>query len=240
VPGTDGGPEPRFDDDELAGLLTSVGGSHARRLSPVEVGALLRREKDRGVPVGRLTAELGLAPGSSVVGWFLRLPDLPEEIQTLVRFGRPAAGLSLTQAAEVARLAPDAEAMRRMALRAVEDGLTAAETRSAVQIAKRRGIGVPEAVSEVLAGRDVVVRRHVWIGTLTPSAAGRLPAGAAERTGELSRVVRAAGVEHVSAAAGPARFTVVLDNRQSDAAAAAGIDADALEKKVNAALEAQP
>ena len=231
---------PSFSREEFKGLLTSVGGSRVRRLSPVDVGRLLRRERNNGVSVARLTEELGLAPGASVVGWFMRLPDLPDDVQTLVVFGRSGAGLSLTQAAEIARLAPDDEAMRRLAIRAVEASLTGAETRSAVQIVARRGVLVDSAADEVLAGRDITERRHVWICELVPAAASSLPVDASERKARFAATVRAVGVQHLSASAGDHRFTVVLDDAQARAAAQAGLGAESVEKAVNAALTPDP
>lgn len=228
--------EPSFTDDELKGLLTSIGGSHARRLTPVQVGRLLRRERDRGVSAGKLTAELGLAQGSSVVSWFLRLPDLPDEVQNLVEFGRPRAGLSLTGAAEIARLAPDVSAMRSLATLAVERQLTAGEIRSSVQIANRRRVSVSDAVSEVLRGRDVVYRRHVWIGRFAPTAAAALPQDAAARSDLLGTMLTEDGLEYTSATAGDSTFTIVLEQAHAEAAAAAGITAETTERLLNQRL----
>jgi len=231
--------EPAFSQEELTGLLTSVGGSHSRRLSPVEVGQLLRREVERGVSSKRLAEELQMPAGTSVVTWFLRLPDLPEEVQGLVRFGRPPAGLSLTQAAEIARLHPDEQAMRDLATQTIENGFTGEETRSVIQLMKRRGISTEAAVAEVLQGRPTIERRHVLIGTLSDevrSRSTRLTNPEKERL--LTSALRAIGVRAQDAKLSVRRYTLVLDDDEASRLRDEGLDADTLEAKLNEALKA--
>lgn len=230
-------PEPHFDRDEIAGLLTSIGGSHARRLTPVDVGKLLRREIRRGVTSARLAQELHLPPGTSVITWFLRLPDLPEEVQGLVQFGRPPAGLSLTQAAEVARLHPDESAMRRLAAMTIEHRFSGTETRSVVQLVKRRPTTVDAAVAEVLRGRPTIDRRHVLIGTVTPEAWSVLvilDEGAKQEA--LLGALRVLGVMPQAAHLSRLRYTVVLSDDEAARVRREGLTPDSLEVKLNTLL----
>jgi hypothetical protein len=229
-------PTPQFTAEERAGLLTSVGGSHARRLSPVEVGTLLRREHDRGVPTRALAEALHLAPGTSVLTWFLRLPDLPAEVQSLVEFGRPKAGLNLTQAAEIARLSGDRSAMQRLAVLAVEEQLTGSETRSVVQIVQRRGVPVDDAVRETVGGRPQIERLHVILGQLSAVAVQNLPGSHEERARKLEAALHTAGVEATSIRASGERFTAVMSDAQVAQMRALNIDVDELERRLNNAL----
>lgn len=230
-------PEPHFSADELTGLLTSVGGSQARRLTPTAVGRLLRREAARGVSSKHLAEELQMPPGTSVITWFLRLPDLPEDVQDLVQFGRPAAGLSLTQAAEIARLHPNENAMRVLARVAIEHRLTGAEVRSAVQLIKRRGINVEAAVGEVLRGRPTVERRHVQIGTLSELVQNRISAlDGGQRKEALRAALTGVGVRALEANLSERRYTLVLDDAEAIRLQQDGVDPDALEAAINDAL----
>lgn len=230
-------PEPRFSADEITGLLTSVGGSQARRLTPTAVGQLLRREANRGVSSKRLAEELQMPPGTSVITWFLRLPDLPGDIQDLVQFGRPAAGLSLTQAAEIARLHPNENAMRVLAKAAIEHRLTGAEVRSAVQLIKRRQIDQETAVSEVLRGRPTVERRHVQIGTLSEAVQNVIaPLNSNQRKEALRSALTSLGVGTLEAILSDTRYTLVLDETQAARLNQEGLDPDSLEAAINAAL----
>lgn len=224
---------PAFSSDELKSLLMSIGGSKARPLTPVQVGELLRREHERGATRQQLAELLSLHESTSVLSWFLRLPDLPDEVRAVVQFGRPKAGLNLSQAAEIARLAPDNEATVELARLAIENSLTSAETRSVVQIIQRRQVDVATATAEVLRGRPSVERRHVHIGALTSKSVSLLAdADNEERTQRLVSALRSLGVNVLEARASGARYTVVLDEQQA-AALAKVMDADELERRIN-------
>lgn len=231
---------PSFSPEELKALLMSVGGSRSRPLTPVQVGELLRREHELGATRHQLAETLTLHESTSVLSWFLRLPDLPDEVRALVQFGRPKAGLSLSQAAEVARLSPDDDAMVALARLAIEHRLTSAETRSVVQIVLRRSVDVATAAAEVLQGRPTVERRHVHIGALSPETLASLQAATNDdKTERLSAALRALGVKVLDARAAGARYTLVLDEQQA-VELATKMDADELEHRINDQLGGQP
>lgn len=229
--------DPAFTPDEFAKLIMSVGRSHARRLSPVTVGRLLRREVDRGVTTERLAEELSLAPGTSVITWFLRLGDLPEEIQGLVQFGRQTSGLSLTQAAEIARLSPDAKAMRWLATQTIELRFTATETRSVIQIMKRRSIGVDTAVAEVLRGRPTVDRLHLLVGIVSPLISAALSdKDDAAKQELMQKVARTLGLSVENAYLAANLYSLILRDEEVRRLGRSGIGAEQLEERINAVL----
>lgn len=149
-------------------------------------------------------------------------------------------GLSLTQAAEIARLHPDEQAMRDLAARTIENRFTGSETRSVVQLMKRRGITGEAAVAEVLRGRPTVERRHVLIGTLSEAVRSSTgPLADTQKEKLLASALRTLGVRTQDARLSERRYTLVLDDQEASRLRDEGMDADKLEANLNEALKAQ-
>ena len=102
---------------ELGRLRMSVGyGTHkkGRPLSPIEVGLLLQRAHEKGVSLEDCARTIQL-DGTGHIGRFLRILDLPEDIQHLIDWGSGKNFVSFTSA--VSRRTGKAETRRRSACR---------------------------------------------------------------------------------------------------------------------------
>ena len=151
---------------ELGRLRMSVGyGTHkeGRPLSPVEVGKLIRRAKDSGISTEECAKEIGL--DKSGIGRFLRILDLPEDIQHLVSWGAKKGGIGFSAATQLARL-EDAEDRYVVVDSILTKGLNSKEIQQIVQLKTRSGREVNECLKEVLGMRPMIEKRHVFIGTI--------------------------------------------------------------------------
>lgn len=196
--------------EELARLKMSVGyGRHQtkRPFSPVECGRLYRRAEREGSSRVESARETGL--DATGVGRFLRLLDLPPEVQHLVDWGR-GDFVGFSSASELVRL-PDAEDRRVVAEAVLSERLTSKEVRQVVQLRERSGRAVPGCVREVVGMRPVVEKRYVFMGAVVDedvvAALGSL--AQAERDAVLAGGIRAIGLQAASGRLGTRIFTLV-------------------------------
>ena len=151
--------------DELALLRMSVGyGRHqrGRPLYPVECGRLFRRAERAGASRAESAREVRL--DASGVGRFLRLLELPPEVQDWVDWGR-GNFVGFSSASELVRLR-DHEEQRLLADAILSDRLTSKEVRQVVQLRERSNRAVEECVAEIVGMRPVVEKRYVFMGAV--------------------------------------------------------------------------
>lgn len=196
--------------EELARLKMSVGyGRHQPRrpFSPVECARLYRRAEREGS--NRTESARRTDLDVTGVGRFLRLLDLPPEVQHLVDWGR-GDFVGFSSAAELVRLA-DSEDRRMVAEAVLSERLTSKEVRQVVQLRERSGRVVPDCVREVVGMRPVVEKRYVFMGAVVDedvvAALGSLVQ--AERDALLARGIRAIGLRGASVRLGTRIFTLV-------------------------------
>ncbi len=204
--------------EERRDLLVSIGTHRGeRRLSPVDVAQLFQKAAGAGASLAQCASAAGLV-GTDMVKRFLRLLELPPSVQATVAWRRSETTLSFTAATELARLP---NALQKPAAREVlARGLSSSEVKQAVQRSTRGGIDPREAISEILALRPIVERRHVFIGMLSvPTAERRIEAlGQGERNTLLSAALCALiGEQHASVRLTPTGFVIAGDDDVADA-----------------------
>lgn len=152
--------------DEYKKLLLSVGTHRGKRpLSPVEAAALLRKATSAGASLSECAKAVQLE-GPTWVSRFLKLLDLPQDVQHLIDWGRGAGTIAFTSASEVSRL-DDPVDQRRAIQVGLEHNLSSAEMRQLVQLRKRSRKPMDECVAGVLKMRPQIEIRHVFIGAVT-------------------------------------------------------------------------
>ena len=196
---------------ELGHLQMSVGyGTHkkGRPLSPVEVGKLIRRVKNAGVSTEDCATAINL--DKSGIGRFLRILDLPEDIQHLVSWGAQKGSIGFSVATQLARF-KDAEDQRAAVNSILSAGLNSKEIGQVVQLKIRSGRGVGECLNEVLGMRPVIEKRHVFIGTIENQDVESILADLtqAERDSILRSSIVALNLGEVSGRLGKRLFTLV-------------------------------
>jgi hypothetical protein len=102
---------------------------------------------------------------TSVLRDFLSLCNLPEEIQGLISFGKEPNTLSFSVAVEIARVREE-EARRSLITAALEHRLSRDEVSAILQRMRRGGLGIQEAVREILRMRPVIERQFLFVGQL--------------------------------------------------------------------------
>jgi hypothetical protein len=162
-------------EDERRDLLVSVGTHRGqRRLSPVDVARLFQKAIGAGASLSQCASAAGLT-GTEMVKRFLRLLDLPPSVQMTVSWGRSDTTLPFTAASEIARLSPDLQ--EPTVREALARGLSSSEIKQAVQRITRSELAPQAAISEILALRPVIERRHVFIGRLSNPKIGQVIEG---------------------------------------------------------------
>ena len=200
---------------ELGRLRVSLGyGTHkkGRPLSPTEVAALLRRACDAGHTLAECARvirihETGLAR-------FLRLLDLPEDLQHLVGWGSGRDMIGFSCAAELVRIG-GTDNQRIVANAVLENGLNSKEVRQVVQLVARSGRSVDVCLKEVVGMRPSIERRYVFIGCIVDED---VQAVLSERSQRERDAILAAGMERVCVLGAAGRlgtkiFTLVGDER---------------------------
>ncbi|MYB17548.1 MAG: hypothetical protein F4018_03350 [Acidobacteria bacterium] len=146
---------------------------------------------------------------ASGVGRFLRLLDLPPEVQDWVDWGR-GDFVGFSSASELVRLR-DHEEQRLVADAILSDRLTSKEVRQVVQLRDRSGRAVPDCIREVVGMRPVVERRFVFMGAIADedmvAALGNL--AQSERDKILAGGIDAVGLRGASGRLGTRIFTLV-------------------------------
>lgn len=222
---------------ELGRLRMSVGyGTHkeGRPLSPVEVGKLIRRVKKNGVSTGECANAIGL--DKSGIGRFLRILDLPEDIQHLVSWGAKKGAIGFSAATQLARF-EDAEDQYVVVDSILTKGLNSKEIQQVVQLKTRSGRGVNECLKEVLGMRPVIEKRHIFIGTIENQDVKSILADItqAERDLVLQSSIVALHLGDVSGRLGKKIFTLV--GSDSLDAVIQSIGPDNLEEQLTAQIQ---
>ena len=200
---------------ELGRLRMSVGyGTHkkGRPLSPIEVGSLLRKTRSEGVSLEECARAIQLV-GTGHIGRFIRILELPDDIQHLIDWGTGRNFIGFTSAVELVKL-KDIDDQRILAETILSDGLNSREIRQVAQLRKRSGRPIKECVEEVLGMRVKVEKRYVFVGSvasesveilrrLTQNVRDAILASGAERLGLRSMAGRL----------GPRFFTLVGNER---------------------------
>ena len=197
--------------EELALLRMSVGYGRQqsrRPLSPVEVGEHLARLRRSGDSRGECGRIVGI--DSSGVGRFLKLLELPTDVQSLVDWGSRTDFLSFSAAVELGRV-NDSESQRALTSAILKEGLSSKEVSQVVQLITRSGAEVRDAVEEILGMRPIVVRRFLFIGSVGESGLatqlGHLRQ--AERDALLGKSLEHLGLSGASGRLGTRAFTLV-------------------------------
>ncbi len=196
---------------ELGRLRMSVGyGNHkkGRPLSPIEVGKLIRRVKEAGVSTEDCSKAINL--DKSGVGRFLRILDLPEDIQHLVSWGTQKDSIGFSAAAQLMRF-KDAEDQHAVVNSILSEGLNSKEVGQVAQLKIRSGREISECLKEVLGMRPVIEKRHVFIGTIENQDVESILADLtqAERDSILQSSIVALSLGEVSGRLGKSLFTLV-------------------------------
>lgn len=196
---------------ELGRLRMSVGyGTHkkGRPLSPVEVGKLIRQVKETGISTEDCAKTINL--DKSGIGRFLRILDLPEDIQHLVSWGGQKGFISFSAATQLVRF-EDAEEQHAVVRSVLSDGLNSKEIGQVAQLRIRSGREIGECLQEVLNMRPVIEKRHVFIGTIEDQKVMSILADLtqAERDSILQSSIVALDLGEVSGRLGKSLFTLV-------------------------------
>ena len=149
---------------ELQSLILSVGTHRGRRrLSPMEVAALLRQAMEAGTSRQALSDTLKISEVQ--VSRFIRLFDLEPELRDLADWGRGnGATLPFSSLLEIARL--PAVQQIEVATNALAHRLTKAEFRQISQISQRSEQDISDCIANVIERRPQVQTQFVLIGSI--------------------------------------------------------------------------
>ena len=196
---------------ELGRLRMSVGyGTHkkGRPLSPIEVGKLIRQVKEAGVSTEECARAINL--DKSGIGRFLRILDLPSDVQHLITWGAQKGSIGFSAATQLVRL--DSADDQNIVIESIlSRGLNSKEIQQVVQLNTRSGRRVKECLEEVLGMRPVIEKRHVFIGTIENQDVESILADLtqAERDSILQSSIVALDLEEVFGRLGKKLFTLV-------------------------------
>ena len=199
---------------ELGRLRMSVGyGTHkkGRPLSPIEVGKLIRRVKEAGVSTEDCAKAINL--DKSGIGRFLRILDLPENVQHLVSWGTQKDSIGFSAATQLARV-KDTEDQHAVVRSILSEGLNSKEIEQVVQLRTRSGREISKCLKEILGMRPIIEKRHVFIGTIKNQDIKSVLADLtqAERDSILQSSIVALDLAEVSGRLGESLFTLVGSN----------------------------
>lgn len=209
--------------------------TRGRHYSPVEVGEWVVQERERGASLADCAASLNLN-GTGHIGRFSRLLRLPEDVRHLVDWGTPRGGIGFSAAVELAKLraAGDQKAVAEAVLK---HGLTSREIRQITQLMSRSEMTVESAIESGLRMRPKIVRRHVFLGSVTADRVRSYIAGLeqGQRDALLRRAIERVGLKVVSGRLGVRIFTLVGDDDLGRSMRDVGVDE--VERKVLRMME---
>lgn len=139
---------------EIERLRTSVGyGGHkkGRSLSPIQVGMIFRDARNAGFSLKDCAEAANLAAPSHARR-FLRILNLPQDIQQRIGWGRSKGIIGFSAAEELTRL-PDGNDQRAVAEAILANGFIQDEVWQVVQLQKRSKRPVGECLQEILDRR---------------------------------------------------------------------------------------
>ena len=207
---------PGLSNQEYRRLHMSLGyGNHrsGRPLSPVEVGALIRRTLDCGATLQDCAEHLQLG-GPTMLSRFLQVLQLPEDLRYQVDWGRSGKFIGFTTAVQIARLDSPID-QQATATAVLKHGLKTDEVRQVVQIHQRTLNPIGECLERVLAMRPTLERRHVFIGAVGNEHLEALLSEMTqtERDALLHSAMEAIDIKGVTGRLGEKLFTLVGDSR---------------------------
>lgn len=199
---------------ELGRIRISVGyGSNkkGRLLSPLDIARLLRTAIRHGATRAECAEEIRLNPTG--VARFLRLLDLPEDLQHLIDWGSGTDFVGFSATAGLLTL-DSSEDQRALALATMAHRLTSKEVGQVAQLRRRSGRTIESCAREVLGMRPQVERRYVFLGSVPPESVNALrqltqPA----RNAILARALEGIGIQHGTGRLGDRFFTLVGGER---------------------------
>ncbi len=199
---------------ELGRLRMSVGyGTHrkGRPLSPVEVGALLRKARENDVSLADCAKAVQLH-GTSIQR-FLRILDLSPDLQHLIDWGSGKDFVGFSAAIEMTKL-KDAEDQRALTAAIMTRSLNSKEVRQVTQLRQRSGRSIVECVQEVLQMRPIVVKRYVLVGSVAAEDVEEIRAlTQSARDSILAAGIEKIGLKGANGRMGVRFFTLVGDER---------------------------
>lgn len=203
-----------LDPLQLGRLRMSVGyGGHkkGRPLSPVEVGLLFEQARSAGVSLKDCAQAVQL-DGTSQLARFLRVVELPQDIQHLIGWGAPKDAIGFSSAFELARL-QDENDQRTVAEAVLKNGLDSKEVRQVVQLRTRSERTIDACIQEVLGMRPVVKKRYVFIGSIIDRDTGEMlgKLSQTERDSILKSCIEYLDLRGASGRLGKRFFTLVGD-----------------------------
>lgn len=156
---------PGLSADEMRDLIVSVGTHRAeRRLSPVEVAELLEKACQAGASRNECAEAVGV--GTTQIGTFLQLLELPEKVRHLADWGSTGErGIAFSALAKLSRL--DQSEQGKAAEAVLRDNLSWQEVVELVQLSDRTGDSLERCVEKVIDRRTEVETRHVFLGAIT-------------------------------------------------------------------------
>lgn len=216
---------PGLNPLELGRLRMSVGyGTHkkGRPLSPIEVGLYLRRARDAGVSLSDCATEMQLE-GTGHIGRFLRILELPQDLQHLINWGSGKDFIGFSSAVELVRL-KNTDDQHIIASSILENNLNKTEVRQIVQLRMRSGRPVCDCVKEILGMRTTYERRYVFIGSLNNQNLENVLTKLTqmERDSILASCIRQLGLREVVGRLGKQFFTLVGGNKFNDSMRSVG------------------
>lgn len=200
---------------DLGRLRMSVGyGTHkkGRPLSPVEVGFLIRRAREKGASLDECAKAMQLS-GTGHIGRFERILDLPDDLRPLVDWGSGRKFIGFSSAVELQKIKADSD-RRAVAQAILSSGLSSKEIRQIAQIRRRSGRTIEACLKEVLDMRPQIEKRYVFVGSVNTENV--------ERLGRLTQAARDAilrsgiddmGIRNASGRLGERFFTLVGGER---------------------------
>ena len=205
---------PGLSASELGRIRMSVGyGTHkrGRPLLPIDVGMGLRKAISHGASVAECAEIIPLH--QTGIARFLRILQLPEDLQHLVDWGSGKNFIGFSSAVEMVKLA-NAEDQHAVANEVLANGLSSKEVRQVAQLRCRSGRSIEACVREVLGMRPKIEKRYVFLGSVSPEdvdALRRLTQAA--RNVILSAGMEALGIRDAAGRLGARFFTLVGDER---------------------------
>lgn len=202
---------PGLDTLELGRLRMSVGyggNRKGRLLSPIEVGRLLRKARDNGANDADILNNVKL--DNTNIKRFLKITELPDDLQHLVVWGKGKDAIGFTAAVELSGI-QDHEEQRTIAGSILTHGLNSKEVRQVVQLRKRSGRSITDCVVEVVGMRSIFEKRYVFIGAITETSVKKALEKLSQsmRDSLLQSAIIDLGIKDATGRLGETIFTIV-------------------------------
>ena len=147
-------------------LVLSVGTHRRTRpLSPIEVGIAVDYEINQGTSSTELAGDL-LLKDTSILQKFRNLARLTPELHHLVDWGASPATISMSSAAEIARLKTSAD-QNLLADSLLENRITWKEILQIVELSSKQIASLPAVIEQILNARPKLVHQHIFIGAVS-------------------------------------------------------------------------